>query len=176
MQDKICIISSTSRENSVSIQIAHIYKQKLEAKGIRVELIDLNKLPHNLLQDVLYKDEKTIEFQVFQDLVVSSNKFLFVVPEYNGSFPGILKTFIDCLNYQESFYNKKGAMIGLSSGSQGGALAMAHLADILSYLGMNVLADRPRLFFINNHLENNTLSSELYMNLIDIQIDKLLAF
>ena len=72
--------------------------------------------------------------------IQSCDKFVFVVPEYNGSFPGVFKAFVDGLKYPASFKDKKCALVGISSGTQGGALALSHLTDIFNYLGMNVLA------------------------------------
>ena len=39
-----------------------------------------------------------------------SEKFVFIVPEYNGSFPGVLKTFIDGLAFPDTFEQKKNVL------------------------------------------------------------------
>ena len=72
--------------------------------------------------------------------LMAVKKFVFITPEYNGSFPGVLKAFIDGMRYPGTFEGKKCALVGLSAGNQGAALAMSHLTDIFNYLGMNVLA------------------------------------
>ena len=66
-------------------------------------------------------------------------KLVIIVPEYNASFPGVLKAFIDGLTYPGGIQGKKAALVGLSGGGQGGLLAMTHLTDVLMYLGTTVL-------------------------------------
>ena len=81
----------------------------------------------------------------FQNQIDQCEKFVFITPEYNGSFPGVLKAFIDGMRFPGTFEGKKCALVGISAGTQGGALAMSHLTDIFNYLGMTVLANKPRL-------------------------------
>ena len=95
-----------------------------------------------------------------------------MVPEYNGSFPGVLKAFIDGLDYQESLKHKKAALIGHSSETQGSALALSHLTDIFNYLGTHVYALKPRLMQIEKHLKDGKLSNA-YMQLL---IEQMIGF
>jgi NAD(P)H-dependent FMN reductase len=107
---------------------------------------------------------------------VNSDKFVFVVPEYNGSFPGVLKAFIDGLDYPNPFKNKKCALVGLSSGVQGGALALSHLTDILNYLGMHVLALKVRMPGIERIFSEGVISDKLVLELLDMQVKDLMEF
>lgn len=112
----IALVCGTNREDSVSRKITGIYKNLLEAKGETVYLIDLIDLPSNFLTEILYnKPEKHPEFGVFISKLSQANKYVFIVPEYNGSFPGVLKSFIDGLPYPSAFDGKKAALLGLSS-------------------------------------------------------------
>ena len=89
--------------------------------------------------------EKTLRLSL-RDKVQSSDKLVFVVPEYNGSFPGVLKTFIDSLKYPQGVRDKKAGLIGVSSGVQGGVFAMSHLSDIFNYLGMHVFGTKTKIW------------------------------
>ena len=112
-----------------------------------------------------------------QDIMPArSDKFVFVVPEYNGSFPGILKGFIDGMTYPNSFNNKKCALVGLSSGVGGGGIAMSHLTDIFHYLGMHVLANKPKLAKIEENMSDNLLTNKFYLELLYIQAQMLIDF
>jgi NAD(P)H-dependent FMN reductase len=125
----------------------------------------------------LYENNgKNPGYNSFHDKVKEGQKFVFIVPEYNGSFPGILKTFIDGMTYPNSFRNKKCAMIGLSSGIGGGGIAMSHLTDIFHYLGMHVLALKPKLAKIEQNMSDNLLTNRLYLDLLHTQADMLLEF
>ena len=104
-------------------------------------------------------------------------RLVIIAPEYNASFPGVLKAFIDGLPYPGGIRGKKAALIGLSSGGQGGLLAMTHLSDILMYLGTVVLPQRVRLPFINQDLNaEDGLNHDLSQQLLREQAEALLAF
>ena len=67
-------------------------------------------------------------------------------------------------------------MIGISSGVQGGVFAMSHLTDIFNYLGMNVLALKPKLAGIERNLANGKITNDLYNQLLEQQAEKLIQF
>lgn len=173
----ITIIAGTNRPQSVSAVLAEFYQGLLKEKNIPSQLIDLGLLPpdftHSALYDNIGKDEA---FNAITAKMVLSEKFVFIVPEYNGSFPGVLKAFIDGMNYPNPLSEKKAALVGISSGVQGGSLALSHLTDILNYLGMHVLAQKPRLAKIEESMTENSLKNKLYIQLLQEQINALLAF
>jgi NAD(P)H-dependent FMN reductase len=171
------LICGTNRADAVSRKILAIYKQKFEQKNQPVQSIDLRDLPQDFMSEQLYHDPSGQP--VFEQMIHhlnQSDKYLFVVPEYNGSFPGVLKVFIDGLPYPRSFRHKKAALVGLSSGIQGAGLALSHLTDILNYCGCHVLAFKPKLSNISKHLgQGQTLSVE-YTELIQMQIEQFIDF
>jgi NAD(P)H-dependent FMN reductase len=157
--------------------IARHYQTILKLKGEPSNIIDLNQLPHDFIFSALYKNcGRDMEFNKFVDVINGSDKFIFVVPEYNGSFPGVLKGFIDGLEFGKTFKNKKGALVGISSGAMAGALALSHLTDILNYLGMNVLAVKPRLPRIEKLYMDGIIHDEFLSKLVESQIDDLINF
>ena len=173
----IKIIVSTNRNNAVSSTIAKLYQEILAEKGVTSEILHLADLPADFTATALYENNgKNPEFNAFHDRVKEGKKYVFIVPEYNGSFPGILKTFIDGMTYPNSFQNKKCALIGLSSGIGGGGIAMSHLTDIFHYLGMHVLALKPKLAKIEQNMSDNLLTNRLYVELLHTQADMLLDF
>ncbi|MEP2024535.1 MAG: NAD(P)H-dependent oxidoreductase [Reichenbachiella sp.] len=172
----VTIISSTNRKKSVSKKLAHIYQGILEDKGVNTELIYLDELPADFIETALYDQAgKNKVFNTFRKKMIEAEKMVFIVPEYNGSFPGVLKAFIDGLAYPHTFRDKKAALVGISSGVQGAGLALSHLTDIFNYCGMHVLAQKPKLSRIEENLTENNLS-ELYHTLLEEQVDKLLRF
>ncbi|MDX2306579.1 MAG: NAD(P)H-dependent oxidoreductase [Microscillaceae bacterium] len=173
----IIIISCTNRKQSVSKKVSLYYQQLLTERGVNSRILDLEGLPIDFIHSALYENSgKNPAFNQYQEIIDAHEKFVFVVPEYNGSFPGVLKTFIDGLRYPDSFRNKKAALVGLSSGMQGGALALSHLNDILSYLGTDVLGLRVKLHQIGANLENGRISNKIFNQFIEQQIQKLLDF
>ncbi len=173
----ITIISSTNRKNAFSLKIAQYYQQKFIEKGIETNLVDLKDLPIDFIESALYENSgKNEEFNKLKDFVQNSEKLFFVIPEYNGSFPGVLKTFIDGLSYPNGIKGKKAAMIGISAGNQGGSLALSHFTDILHYLNCHVLASKIRLPFVYKNFIDNTFSDEKTALIINQQIEDFIIF
>jgi len=173
----IKIVVGTNRKNSVSRQIAQQMQSILKEKGAESEVLELEHLPADFIETALYENSgKNETYNAFHDKMVEGKKYVFIVPEYNGSFPGILKTFIDGMTYPNTFQDKKAAMIGISSGIGGGGIALSHLTDIFHYLGMHVLALKPKLAKIEQNMSDNLLTNKLYLEMLHTQADMLLEF
>ena len=173
----ITLISGTNRPASNSKAIVDLYARMLEQRGASYQILDLAELPDDFTVSALYDNTgKNEEFNKLSGLIPHSDKFVFVVPEYNSSFPGVLKAFIDGLAYPYTFKDKKGALIGLSSGMQGSGLALSHLSDILNYLGMHVMAMRLKLAHIEKNFDGTELTNKLYQELLEQHVDQFLKF
>ena len=173
----IQIICGTNRIDSVSKLISQTYQSILEELGYESNVIDLCDLPNDFAFSALYDNAgKNEAFNPFREQMLKAQKYVFVVPEYNGSFPGTLKTFIDGLIFPHTFKNKKAALVGLSSGIQGGGLALSHLTDIFNYCGMHVLAQKPKLLHIEKNIEENNKLGEFYRGLLKEQAELLINF
>ncbi|MCX2742644.1 NAD(P)H-dependent oxidoreductase [Mangrovivirga sp. M17] len=171
------IISGTNRKDAVSPKLAAYYQTCLSEKGIEAPVISLDDLPDDFVFSALYENAGKHEvFNKFRERMLNTTKFIFIVPEYNGSFPGVLKAFIDGMQYPDTFSNKKCALVGLSSGVQGAGLALSHLTDIFNYCGTHVLAHKPKLSFIHKHFDGEEVLNDLYKQLIDEQVEAFLKF
>ena len=172
----ITIIASTNRPNSSTLKLATYYKSKLEEKGSPVDLISLTELPDNFIASDMY-GKRSDAFQQIQDRITASNKFLFVIPEYNGGFPGILKTFIDACTFPASFYGKKAALVGLSSGKYGNIRGLEHFTGIAHYFNLHILPLKLHIPNINAELnEQGDLHKLDTTNYVNQQIEQLIAF
>jgi len=174
----ITIISGTNRGNSNSIKIASLYKDMLnKAGGEEIHILDLRDIPTGFISNALYENiGKNEAFNAFIQPVIDADKLVFIVPEYNISIPGVLKAFIDALPYPSPLCNKVAALVGLGSGTLGGALALSHFSDILNYLGMHVLATKPRLPKIESLLKDGEMKDLFLVQLLESQAQQLLKF
>lgn len=173
----ITIITGTNRPFSNSRAVANLYARLLDERQIANQILDLADLPADFTASALYDNIGTNQaFNELSAVIGDSEKFVFIVPEYNGSFPGVLKAFIDGLSYPNTFRNKKAALVGLSSGVQGSGLAMSHLTDIFNYLGMHVLALKPRLAQFEKNYDGTAITNPLYLELLNQQIDQFIHF
>lgn len=172
---KYCIISSTNREQSNSLKISQFYKKKLVKKGQNeVKIIDLFDLPKNFLFADTYGN-RSEKFTKMLKILKESDKFIFVIPEYNGSFPGTLKLFIDAAD-RSVFEQKKAALVGHAGGSFGNLRGIEHLVGVLHYLYMTVLSNFIYLPKIDSLLKSGSIENEFLVDLIDKQLDDFIAF
>ncbi len=173
----ITIVVGTNRPDSTSEQVAFYYQSLLTAHEAESQIINLVDLPHDFAFSALYKNSgKNAKFNLLRQSILEAERYVFIVPEYNGSFPGVLKTFIDGMPYPSPFENKRIALVGLSSGVQGGALALSHLTDIFSYLNGNVLGTRVKLIQVEKNMEDGKVTNALYNQLLNSQIERFLKY
>jgi chromate reductase len=128
----LVIIAGTNRPGSKTLPIARYAGEILVGHGEAVVVLDLAELPRELMAGTSYA-VKPPGFQAFQDAVLEARGILTVVPEYNGSFPGILKYFIDMLRFPESLNEKPAGFVGVSSGPWGAVRAVEQLEMVFQY-------------------------------------------
>jgi NAD(P)H-dependent FMN reductase len=128
----ITVISGTNRPGSNTRKISSVIREMLASAEYQTTLLDLAELPAGIFAGSSYAS-KPDSFAAFQDAVSATGGILSVVPEYNGSFPGILKYFIDMLRFPESLYEKPAAFVGISAGRWGGLRAVEQLEMIFQY-------------------------------------------
>jgi chromate reductase, NAD(P)H dehydrogenase (quinone) len=78
---------------------------------------------------------------ILRDRVRAADALIFATPEYNRSFPGVLKNAIDWLSRapDQPLDGKPAVVMGAGPGSIGTALANYHLRQVLSVLNVHVL-------------------------------------
>jgi NAD(P)H-dependent FMN reductase len=172
----VTIIASTNRPGSSTLKMAKYYQQKLSEKGVEAGLLSLEDLPPNLLQTDLY-GKRSPGFAKIQDVVTQTDKFLFVIPEYNGSYPGVLKVFIDASDFPSSFYDKKAALVGISSGKYGNIRGIDHFTGVCHYVHLNVMALKLHIAAIHKEFDaDGKLVNTDTIKFTDEQIEKFIAF
>ncbi|MDR1004647.1 MAG: NAD(P)H-dependent oxidoreductase [Prevotellaceae bacterium] len=102
-----------------------------------------------------YDDEGTTpaEWTAFREQVKSLDAVLFVTPEYNRSMPAVLKNALDIASrpYGHNVWNgKPGAVIGVSPGHIGGALAVSAVRVPLAFLNVRLMM-QPEVYLSNVH-------------------------
>lgn len=135
------IISCTNRRNSEASSFATYYEHILNNETPeQVKLLKLEEIKHDWFHPDMYDTAtQSPSLASLQDeYILPANKFIFVVPEYNGSFPGALKLFIDACSireYKKNFGKKKIALVGIATGRAGNLRGLDHLTAILMHLG-----------------------------------------
>ena len=176
LKQMITIISSTNRPGSSTLKVAEYYQHKLIEKGVEASVLSLAQLPPNLIETDLYGRRST-EFEPIQDIITNTDKFIFVIPEYNGSFPGILKVFIDACSFPESFYEKKAALVGVSSGRYGNIRGVDHFTGICNYIHLHVMPLKIHIPSVHKELDaQGEFFKEDTIKFTNEQIDKFIKF
>jgi len=139
------IISGTNRVGSNTLKVAKEYQRLLKEKGIEAKLLSLEGL--NLL-----KRDKDFE-QMENEVITPTDKFLFIVPEYNGSYPGALKLLFDTGKSHALWWHKKALLTGVSTGRAGNVRGMEHLAGVLNYLKVTVYPNMQPLSVVDKLMD-----------------------
>ena len=143
---KILVVCGTNRDGALTRILAKQVAGMHENLGSEVDFLDMNELPADALLPTAYK-EKTPEVQAMVDRFVASDGAVFVVPEYNGSYPGILKLFVDMLPFPEGFDSRPCAFIGLAAGQFRSLRAVEHFQQVAGYRNAYLY---PRRVFIGD--------------------------
>lgn len=173
----ILIVATTNRRNSKTYKIAEYYEKLLALESVQTEILSLENLPPDFIFSALYENAgKNEDFNRLQEQMELAEKYVFIVPEYNGSFPGVLKTFIDGLGWPNAMQKKVAALVGISDGVLGGAHAISHLTDVFHYLGCFVLPTLVRIPTMKKNFTDGEIQDDFIKTLMQQQAKELAAF
>lgn len=127
----IVIIPGTNRSGSLSVGLARLLLADYHALGATTDLLEL-ALTAEFLEPAAYK-QPTAGITAMVNRFLAADGVVFVVPEYNGSYPGVLKLFIDMLPYPQGFERRPCAFVGLAAGQFQGLRAVEHLQAVAGY-------------------------------------------
>lgn len=140
---KIAVLVGSLSAASINKKLAQNLESLLP-EGVEFEYANLN-LP-------LFDYEKEAEFpadaKALKSLVESADGVLFVTPEYNRSFSGVLKNAIDWASRPwgtNSFDGKPASIIGASPSPLGATQAQQQLRNVALFLNTKLLA-QPELY------------------------------
>lgn len=120
--------------------------QDLDLSSFEFETFDISRLPF-FSQDL--EDDPPDKVTEFKEKIRECDAVLFITPEYNRSFPGVLKNAIDWGSrpYGTNLWEKKpAAVMGASVGNIGTFGAQHHLRQVLAYLNVYVMG-QPEFYF-----------------------------
>lgn len=164
----VTIVSGTNRKGSNTLKIARQYRSLLAQKGIEAGLFSLEDV------DVLHHDEA---FQrIEEELIIPTTHFIFIIPEYNGSYPGVLKSLFDTSSSHNIWFHKKALLTGLATGRAGNLRGLDHLADVLHYLKFTIHPDKLPISSVHNLLETGEITDAATLAAIDQQLNDFIVW
>ncbi|HRG58960.1 MAG TPA: NAD(P)H-dependent oxidoreductase [Bacteroidia bacterium] len=162
----ITLLNATNRPDNRTSVISKTYEQFLITTNVAFQYLSLEEVSGDLLiKHSIGIKQMEIE-ELFDRYIFKADKIMIVSPEYNGSFPGILKLFIDALPHK-ALDNKKIALTGVATGRGGNLRGLDHLTGILHYLNAHVMPFKLPISLVSSMISDGKVINE---NLIrDIQ-------
>ncbi|MEI7735888.1 MAG: NAD(P)H-dependent oxidoreductase [Ferruginibacter sp.] len=165
----ITIISGTNRKGSNTLKVANEYHRILLEKGQTSCIFSLEGV------SLLHRDAAFEKIE--QEIIIPAHSFIFIVPEYNGSFPGVLKLLFDNSISNKIWFDKQALITGNSTGRAGNLRGMDHLADILNYMKITVHPNKLPISQVNKLMdETGRFADEITLNAINAQLDEFLKW
>src|SRR6266576_1648601 len=165
----IPLILGTAREGRQSGNVARfVFEQTKKRADVETELIDVRELPMKL-DDAgeQMKDPK------FSATIEHCDGLIIVTPEYNHSFPGLLKHALD-MNLKE-YIHKAVGICGVSAGALGGARVIETLLPVMRELGLVTIFEDVNFGRIGSLFdERGNLLDENFVRRVDMFLNELI--
>ncbi len=143
---KILVFAGSTRNDSLHRKLAIEAAAELRRVGAEVTVADLRDYPMPLYDgDLEAAQGMPAGAKAFKELVRGQDGLAIASPEYNGSFPALLKNAIDWISRPEAgepplaaFRGKSAALLAGSPGPGGGQRGLRHLRELLEMIGVKV--------------------------------------
>ena len=135
---KIAVLNGSIAAKSVNLTLLRAL-EKLANGRLQFDYVDIASLPH---YDNDLWDNPPSAVTKLKHQIEAADGVLIAVPEYNRSFPGVLKNALDWASRpygQSSWADKPVATVGATPGATGTAAGQGHLRAILPVYGMVVM-------------------------------------
>lgn len=165
----IPLILGTARQGRESEHAAKFVFERTKARaGVETEFIDIRTVPMKL-DDAgeQMKDPK------FAATIERCDGLIIVTPEYNHSFPGLLKHALDmCL---KEYIHKAVGICGVSAGAFGGARVIENLLPVMRELGLVTIFEDVNFGRVGSLFdERGTLLDENFVRRVDGFLNELI--
>ena len=126
----IPVILGTTRSGRMSAHAARWITSHIAGRaGVQTQLLDIADM------DLRTADAgENIKDAGISQTLAASDAIVIVSPEYNHSFPGLLKHMLDA--YLKEYIHKAVGVVGVSAGPFGGARGIQNLLPVLRELGL----------------------------------------
>ncbi len=173
----LTIINGTNRPQNLSQVFAKecFSLVKNSFPDEKIAYYSMEDLPVDYLQNNLYGKRSEDVQKLIDSAIIPSTKFLFVIPEYNGSYPGILKLWIDSLS-PSFFRGKKAAILGVSDGRAGNLMGIDHLTVTLNHIGITTLPLRQPIAGISKLIVDAKIQDEATQKLLTTFVERIVKF
>ena len=165
---KLLAFAGSTRKNSYNQAILDVAAEGAREAGAEVTMISLA----DYAMPIFNEDEEA-EFgiperaQAFKELLISHDGFLIASPEYNSSYPALLKNAIDWASRKAgdekvlgAYKGKVAGIMAASAGGLGGMRVLVVLRMLLENLGTMVLPTQRAVAKVSTLLDDNGVVSD----------------
>ncbi len=160
----INILSGSTRINRQSHRVALALEKMINAHAVHTaEVLDLAQYDFPMLEEVLHRHPNPpAGLADFAEHVRRSDAFIFVSPEYNGSYTAALKNAVDYLKEKE-FARKAVGVASVTTGMLGGIRAALAMQQLVLGIGGFPLPQMLTVGQVNQRLdESGNLQDPLF--------------
>ena len=147
---KLLVLAGSSRLDSLHRKLARQTVEALRAAGVEATLADLRDFPMPIYDGDLEAGQGLpTAAKELKELARRHDGFAIASPEYNGSFPALLKNALDWISRPEPgerplevFRGKVAAILSASPGPGGGQRVLRHLRELLEMMSVTVIPEQ----------------------------------
>lgn len=170
----ITIIAGTNRKGSNSFKVAKSYQMILKDRNLKSQIFDLADLPIDFMKNDMYGAITPEKDSIIEKFIKPVSQFVFAIPEYNGTYPGALKLFIDGID-PSHFYHKNAVLVGVATGRAGNIVGLEQFTTVLNHIKMEVLSNKVLLSQVDKLLSaDGIVNDQETLKVIEEQIDKMI--
>ena len=147
---KILVLAGSARLDSMHRKLARQTVDALRDAGVDATLADLRDFPMPIYDGDLEAGQGLPPAaKALKELARQHDGFAIASPEYNGSFPALLKNALDWISRPEPgdrplevFRGKVAAILSASPGPGGGQRVLRHLRELLEMMSVTVIPEQ----------------------------------
>ena len=147
---QVLVFAGSTRNDSVNRKLAKVAAKQLKEADIPATLVELRNYPMPIYEgDFEIEGGTPAEVTAFQELMRAHQALVIASPEFNGSFPALLKNLVDWVSRPVAgegptalFRGKVAALLSASPGRGGGKRGLRHLRELLEMIGVTVIASQ----------------------------------
>tara|TARA_R110002050_G_scaffold83381_4_gene178202 strand:- start:2324 stop:2845 length:522 start_codon:yes stop_codon:yes gene_type:complete len=172
----ITVICATHRPQNLTQKVVSQYATILSDLGQKVQIFNMSELPEGFVFNDSFGSRTAATQKIIDQKIIPAERLVIVAPEYNGSFPGVFKAFLDGVK-PHIWKGKKAALVGVASGRAGNLRGLGHLTDVLHHLRVEVFSLQVPLSKIEGLLnDEKELDDEMTLELLKAQAREFLEF
>jgi chromate reductase, NAD(P)H dehydrogenase (quinone) len=179
---RVLVFAASLRQGSLNDRLASLAARVIADKGGTPDLAAMLEFDCPAYDGDVERDEGVpAGAEQLRDRLVGADAFMIASPEYNASFPGVLKNIIDWVSRirPQPFNGKQGMLLSASPSMVGGNRGLWALRVPLEHLGARVypdmfsLAQAHEAFDASGRIGNATLQSrfettiECFLDLVE---------